>query len=82
MCDICVTYTARCILPSKKHLKANRIGRISPSGTITEYPLLHPDSQPEGLLAGPDGTLWFLEQGGKRVGHIRPSGSITEMPCP
>ncbi len=42
--------------------RANKIGRITPGGIITEYPL-HPQVQtePRGITAGPDGNLWFTE---------------------
>jgi hypothetical protein len=37
------------------------IGRISPSGVYTEFPLPHPDSRPNGLALGPDGNFWFTD---------------------
>jgi hypothetical protein len=39
-----------------------RIGRITPTGTITEFTAgLTPDSTPVGITAGPDANLWFTE---------------------
>ena len=44
---------------------ANRIGTVTPAGTITEFS--NPSSSgagfdaPEGIIAGPDGNLWFAE---------------------
>jgi streptogramin lyase len=55
-----------------------KIGRITPSGTITEYPLPSFDN-PFGITAGPDGNLWFVEPDGNKIGRITPSGTITEF---
>jgi virginiamycin B lyase len=57
------------------------IGRITPAGVITEYPLPNPKSAPEGIAAGPDGNLWFTE-GASAIGRITPAGTITEYPLP
>ena len=38
---------------------ANEIGRITPSGTITEFPIPTSYGAPTGITAGPDGNLWF-----------------------
>jgi len=46
----------------------NAIGRMSPSGTLRQFPLPRPNSQPIGIAAGPDGRLWFTE--GSRIGSI------------
>ncbi len=54
---------------------------ISPSGTITEFPLPTGTILPVGIAAGPDGNLWFTEFGGT-IGRISPSGTITEFPLP
>ena len=37
------------------------IGRITPDGAITEYPLPDLRYGPEGIAAGPDGNMWFTE---------------------
>src|SRR6266568_6868394 len=53
-------------------------------GTISEFPLPTPNFYPGGLLAGPDGNLWFTEtvsngcQSGK-IGRITPEGKISEF---
>ncbi len=67
----------------------NKIGRITPTGTITEFPLPNTNaSGPRGIAAGPDGNLWFTEGTGPpgcppgRVGRITPDGTITEYPLP
>jgi streptogramin lyase len=63
---------------------AGAIGRVTPSGTITLFPV--PGSAPGDITAGPDGNLWFLDNGtgngmGK-IGRITPGGSFTEFPLP
>jgi virginiamycin B lyase len=48
---------------------------------IGEYPVPTADSNPLGIAAGPDGALWFTENGGSRkIGRISPAGVITEYP--
>ena len=41
-----------------------RIGRITPAGAVTEFPLPRPMSVPGNLTVGPDGNLWFTESNG------------------
>ena len=60
----------------------NKIGRVLPDGTMTEFPLPNPASAPAQITLGPDGNLWFTEQVGDRIGRITPSGVITEFPLP
>ena len=48
------------------------IGRITPGGAITEFPLPSPGSGPAGIAAGPDDNLWFTEQLGNKIGRITP----------
>ena len=57
-----------------------RIGRISPSGTVTEFwahenPLL--STYPVDITAGPDGNLWFVSQSPEYVGRITTTGVVT-----
>ena len=59
---------------------ANKIGRITPAGVITEFPV--PADTGPGIVAGPDGNLWFVEQNGNRIGRITPEGFVTEFPVP
>jgi virginiamycin B lyase len=56
----------------------SRIGRITPGGVITEFPLSG-GSQPRDIVAGPDGNLWFTEYGAGQLASITPSGVITEV---
>jgi virginiamycin B lyase len=57
----------------------NNIGRITPAGVITEFPLPTADSEPIGITTGPDGNLWIAEQRSK-IGRITPAGVLTEFP--
>jgi hypothetical protein len=59
---------------------ANRIGRITTSGTITSFPVPTPESEPEGIVAGPDGALWFTESRANNIGRITTGGASTEFP--
>ena len=61
---------------------ANKIGRITPSGRITEFPIPTASSGPDGITAGPDGNLWFTEGAANKIGRITPTGAITEFPIP
>ena len=61
---------------------ANKIGRITTAGLLTEYPVLAFSVQPYGITAGPDGALWFTEEYGNKIGRITVAGSITEYPIP
>ncbi|OLC60558.1 MAG: hypothetical protein AUH89_03990 [Ktedonobacter sp. 13_1_40CM_4_52_4] len=63
-------------------IRINEIGRISPSGTITEFPISTPNSSPSEITSGPDGNLWFAGIRINEIGRITPSGTITEFPIP
>ncbi|MEW6475923.1 MAG: hypothetical protein AB1679_27005 [Actinomycetota bacterium] len=66
------------------------IGRISVAdGTVAEFPLppssVNPadpffESMPRGIVAGPDGAMWFTETNAGRIGRITADGTITEYP--
>jgi len=53
------------------------IGKIAPSGTITEYPLTA-GAIPTNITVGPDGNLWFSDNSGA-IGRISTTGSIHEF---
>ncbi len=53
---------------------ANRIGWITPDGTISEFAA---GRLPSGIVGGPDGNLWFTSLG--RVSRITTSGVVTEF---
>ncbi len=63
----------------------NTIGRITTSGDHAEYPL--PGSGvlivASGIVAGPDGALWFAQAGANEIGTITTDGAtITAYPTP
>jgi virginiamycin B lyase len=63
---------------------AGQIGRITPDGGITEFPLPDRTSRPHAITPGSDGTLWFTEWAGNRVGSFTPDGTVTvhDLPTP
>jgi streptogramin lyase len=60
------------------------IGRISPTGLITEFNAgttgLNAGASPGEITDGPDGSLWFLDNGTptRAIGEISKTGVITE----
>ena len=57
---------------------ANKVGRITPLGAVTEWPTTH--DKPWDIAAGPDGNVWFTAQGnGGAIGRITSLGAITEF---
>ncbi len=61
---------------------ANKIGRMTTSGAVTEYPIPTANSNPSGIAAGPDGALWFAENNSGKIGRITTTGVISEYPIP
>jgi streptogramin lyase len=59
------------------------IGRVTPSGTITEFEMPEAVSTPEQIIDGPDGNLWFTDPSrgpfNRAIGRITPAGVITEF---
>jgi virginiamycin B lyase len=62
--------------------RENSIGRITPSGKITEFQIPSPHSRPGEITAGPDGNLWFTEESGNKIDRITPVGQVTDFPLP
>jgi virginiamycin B lyase len=60
---------------------ANRIGRITTSGSVTSFPIPS-SSDTAGITTGPDGALWFTETFANNIGRITTGGSVTEYPIP
>lgn len=59
---------------------ANKIGRATPTGSVTEFALPTARSEPLGIAAGPDGNLWFTEAGASAIGRMTTSGVVHEFP--
>jgi virginiamycin B lyase len=51
-------------------LDGDRIGRMTPGGAFTAFPLPTLDATPTAIAAGPDGALWFTERVANRIGRI------------
>lgn len=63
------------------------IGKITPSGTVTDYQLPDaPTHLPVAIAAGPDGNVWFAATDfyghSPEVGKVTPDGAITEYSLP
>lgn len=64
----------------------SRIGRITPAGVITEFPLLGDEDvvDAENMVPGPDGNLWLTGSNKNYpwIGRMTPTGVLTEFPMP
>ena len=64
----------------------DKIGRMTPSGVVTDFPLPTPEaaatSDSETISPGPDGALWFTEPSNDKIGRITTAGVITEFNVP
>lgn len=56
------------------------IGRITTSGTVTEYPA-QPANGPGGIVTGSDGALWFADSH-NNIGRIDTTGGVTLYAIP
>ena len=61
---------------------ADRVARITPTGTITEFAVPGAGSGPLNIVVGPDGALWFTQNGSDQIGRITTDGAITEYTVP
>jgi len=48
----------------------NAIGRCTPTGGISEYPIPTPNTDVMGITEGPDKNMWFAERDANKVGRI------------
>jgi virginiamycin B lyase len=51
--------------------RANKIGRMTTSGELTEFLLPTPDAGLAQIALGPDKALWFTEEGTNKIGRIK-----------
>jgi streptogramin lyase len=60
---------------------AGRVGRITPDGTLTEFPTpmdgLGPTG-PQDIVSGPDDNLWFTRD--RRISRMTTAGVVTDLP--
>src|SRR6202167_3482311 len=61
---------------------ADKIGRITTMGVVTEYAVPTLGSDPYDISSGPDGALWFTEHYGYKIGRITTSGVLPEFSMP
>jgi virginiamycin B lyase len=62
---------------------AGRVGRMTPSGTVTEFALPRGSSaNPRGITAGTDGNLWLTEASStsSAIARMTVEGQVTEFP--
>ena len=62
-----------------------KIGRITSTGSITEFPPKGLKGNLSSITVGPDGNLWFTDGGfsqGGKIGRVTPAGVIHEFPLP
>ena len=61
---------------------ASKVGRMTPSGTATYFPLPTGFENPEGIAAGPDGALWYTALNPPAVVRIATDGAQQSFPLP
>jgi virginiamycin B lyase len=54
------------------------IARVTEQGGYRSWPI-RPNAQPFRIVAGPDGALWFTEQGVAAIGRITTAGEIEDF---
>ncbi len=54
------------------------IGRMTPSGVLSEYPVPGEYARLRDLTDGPEGDLWFTEENFGKIAKMSPSGIVTE----
>ena len=57
----------------------DRIGKVSPTGTLLDEYVCSAGSSPETIVVGPDGNLWFTMWNANSVGRVTPDGVVTEF---
>ena len=64
------------------YLGTAKIGRVTTSGVVTEYPISKSAGTPVGIAAGPDGAMWFGEGYGNLIGRLTTAGALSEYATP
>ncbi|MGA2164701.1 MAG: hypothetical protein ABSH36_09540 [Solirubrobacteraceae bacterium] len=74
--------------------RTSAIGRVTPGGEITEFPMPEKEEPVGGIVQGSDGNMWFLadeltveppfhhRSGHSSIGYIEPSGKISLISLP
>jgi len=55
---------------------ADRVGRITPAGVVTEFDLPGDANGPQGITAGPFNSLWVVANFSNKVLRVLPSGTV------
>jgi streptogramin lyase len=61
---------------------ASATSQIHSIGSMIEFSIPTSGSYPGNITAGPDGNLWFTENGNHKIGRISPTGAFTEFSIP
>jgi virginiamycin B lyase len=61
---------------------ADKIGRISQAGILTQFNVPTADAGPYQLTAGAGGTMWFTEYNTTKIGRASTNGQVTEFQIP
>jgi len=61
---------------------AMKIGAVTTTGVMTEYPLLTKRPEPGAMTRASDGNVWFVETNQNKIGRITLDGTVTEFPIP
>lgn len=49
---------------------AEKIGTVTPTGSLTEVSIPTSNGVAHGIATGPDGNVWFTEAGAGRIGRV------------
>jgi virginiamycin B lyase len=55
---------------------------VARASAITKFPIPTRNSGPIGIVAGPDGALWFTENNANKIGRITTAGKVSEFRVP
>lgn len=61
--------------------RGNKIGRITPDGTITEFQVPTAASQPKGIVADAKGHVWFTQSTAGKIGRLDPDAASPTRPA-
>jgi streptogramin lyase len=62
--------------------QGNRIGRTTPGGATTFFPVPTPNAFPTAIAAGSDGNLWVTENTVGKIARFTTTGTVTEFSLP
>jgi streptogramin lyase len=58
------------------------VGRVLANGTMLQFPILTVDGGSAGIVAGPDGALWFAEEAKGKIGRVTTAATFHPLsPC-